>query len=76
MKVMLSLPLESVAQLDELAHAQQTTRSELVRRLAEDAAALQRAQRSERLKELLSNPVSRGGGATELIRADRHRDDG
>jgi len=76
MKVMLSLPPEAVAQLDDLAHAQRTTRSELVRRLAEDAAALERVRRSNRLKELLSNPVSRGGGATGFVRADRHRDDG
>jgi metal-responsive CopG/Arc/MetJ family transcriptional regulator len=76
MKVMLSLPPEAVAQLDDLAHAQGTTRSELVRRLAEDAAVLERARRSERLKELLSDPASRGGGATEFVRAARHRDDG
>jgi metal-responsive CopG/Arc/MetJ family transcriptional regulator len=50
MKVMLSLPAEAVAQLDDLAHARHTTRSELVRRLADEAATVERTQRSKRLK--------------------------
>lgn len=74
MKVMLSLPPESVLQLDELARERDSTRSELVRGLADAEATRQRLERSRRIKHLLEHPVSRGDGTTEFLRAERHRD--
>jgi metal-responsive CopG/Arc/MetJ family transcriptional regulator len=73
MKVMLSLPEESIHQLDELARRDGTSRSAVVRRLAEAAAVDQERRRKAELVRLYGSPVPRGGDAQEALKEHRRQ---
>jgi metal-responsive CopG/Arc/MetJ family transcriptional regulator len=72
-KVMISFPDELLSWVDELAKERGTTRSGLLRALAErEQEYLEDEERGEmrRLLELATRPM--GGGATQIIREARN----
>lgn len=72
-KVMISLPDELLADLDRSARERGSTRSGLIRELAEGHLQRARGDRTRRIRELLSHAASHDGKAVEHIRADRSR---
>jgi metal-responsive CopG/Arc/MetJ family transcriptional regulator len=71
-KVMISIPDDLLERLDELSKERGTTRSGLLRDLAErELEFIEDEERGEmrRLLELATKPM--GGNATQLIREDR-----
>ena len=73
-KVMISLPDELLARLDARARERNTTRSGLLRVLAEQELAASRRSRSTEIASLLDAPRSYGGrGAAEVRRLRESR---
>lgn len=72
-KVMISLPDELLAALDRSAKERGSTRSGLIRALAEDHLRHARGEKTRRIRELLSYAAPHDGKAVEHIRADRSR---
>lgn len=70
-KVMISLPRELLDRLDHHARDHGTSRSGLLRRLAERELARDQHARAARIDELLGEPGHYGGGAAEEVRALR-----
>jgi metal-responsive CopG/Arc/MetJ family transcriptional regulator len=70
-KVMISIPDELLDRVDAYARRQQTTRSGLLRVLAERELATDADVRRRRISELLDAPGSFDGRATEHIREER-----
>lgn len=70
-KVMLSLPQELLERLDRYARAQGTTRSGVLRGLAERELARDNHGRLARVEELLGEPGHYGGGGASEIRRMR-----
>ncbi|MDW5592852.1 ribbon-helix-helix protein, CopG family [Conexibacter stalactiti] len=69
---MIDLPDDLVRQIDALARWKRTTRSELVRDLAEREIAASDDLRRRRIRELLAPPAKGyGGRGTEYIREAR-----
>jgi metal-responsive CopG/Arc/MetJ family transcriptional regulator len=71
MKVMVSLPEETVRRLDELARRAGTSRSALIRQLADDAAEAGSRQRAAQVARLYGKPKRRGGDALEAVKQAR-----
>ena len=67
-KVMVSLPRELLERLDRCARERGTSRSGLLRRLAEQELAREEQLRVSRLEELLGEPGRYGGGAAAGVR--------
>jgi metal-responsive CopG/Arc/MetJ family transcriptional regulator len=72
-KVMISLPDDLLADLDRSAKERGSTRSGLIRELAEDHVRRARGEKTRRIRELLSHAAPHDGKAVEHIRADRSR---
>jgi len=70
-KVMISLPDDLLERLDAFAKRTGTTRSGLLRELAEQKLANDSAERSKRIHELLANPGHHGGDTARLVREMR-----
>jgi metal-responsive CopG/Arc/MetJ family transcriptional regulator len=70
-KVMISLPDELLERIDAYARSRGTTRSGLLRELAERELAADREARGKRIRELLANPQPHGGNSVEIIREMR-----
>ncbi|MDR0594282.1 MAG: type II toxin-antitoxin system HicB family antitoxin [Bifidobacteriaceae bacterium] len=73
-KVMVSLPDDVLRSLDVAARRRGTTRSGLLRSLAEDAARSRSRQRASRMAEIArdADPAPRRGGrAAELVKENR-----
>lgn len=71
MKVMVSLPEETVRRLDELARRAGTSRSALIRQLADEAASAGSRQRAAEVARLYGEPKHRGGDALEAVKQAR-----
>jgi metal-responsive CopG/Arc/MetJ family transcriptional regulator len=71
-KVMISLPDELLERIDAYARRRHTTRSGLLRELAERELATDAAERGKRIRELLATARPHGGDAARLVR--EHRD--
>lgn len=67
-KVMVSLPRELLDRLDRYARKRGTSRSGLLRRLAERELAREEQLRASRVEELLGEPGRYGGGAAAEVR--------
>jgi metal-responsive CopG/Arc/MetJ family transcriptional regulator len=67
-KVMISLPHELVDRLDAYARRRGTSRSGLLRRLAEEELARDEHLRAARIDELLGEPGRHGGDAAAEVR--------
>ncbi|MDN5571383.1 MAG: type II toxin-antitoxin system HicB family antitoxin [Propionibacteriaceae bacterium] len=74
-KVMISLPDDVLWALDAEAERRGTTRSGLLRTLAEGSLRRRTSRRAERMAAITaaSCAVGRGGGVADLLRAERHR---
>ncbi|HET8928737.1 MAG TPA: ribbon-helix-helix protein, CopG family [Microbacterium sp.] len=71
-KVMVSLPDDVLQALDVEAGRRGTTRSGLLRTLAEESLGRRSVKRAERMAEISRSGGSRhGGGAAELVKAHR-----
>ncbi len=70
-KVMISMPDELLARIDEQVSAEHATRSEFLRRLAERELTQASRRRRQHVEELLGEPVRLGGDSTKLLREDR-----
>ena len=73
-KVMVSLPDEVLRAVDAEAKRRGTTRSGLLRELAEDSSRQRSIRRAERMAELNNTPgrvIGHGGRVTELVKAGR-----
>jgi hypothetical protein len=73
-KVMVSLPDELLRAVDVEAERRGTSRSGLLRELAEETLRLRSIRRAERMAELEQTdgpPVGHGGGVAELVKATR-----
>ncbi|ADB48618.1 CopG family ribbon-helix-helix protein [Conexibacter woesei] len=73
-KVMISLPDDLLERFDTYAQRRRTTRSGLLRELAEHELAANSDARRRRVDELLANPGNYGGHGTRYVREDRNRD--
>jgi metal-responsive CopG/Arc/MetJ family transcriptional regulator len=73
MKVMASLPEETVRRLDELARRAGTSRSAVIRRLADDAADAGSRRRAAQIARLYGEPERRGSDALEAVKEARRR---
>ena len=67
-KVLISLPDDLLARLDARANERQTTRSGLLRVLAEQELAAGERRRGAEISALLSEPGRYGGGSASEIR--------
>jgi metal-responsive CopG/Arc/MetJ family transcriptional regulator len=67
-KVMISLPPELLDRLDRYAREHGTSRSGLLRRLAERELAREQRSRDARVEELLGEPGHYGGCAAAEVR--------
>jgi metal-responsive CopG/Arc/MetJ family transcriptional regulator len=73
-KVMVSLPDELLARLDEHARTRGTTRSGLLRELAERELTIQSDGRRRRIARVLAAAGSHGGRSAQHVREQRrHR---
>lgn len=73
-KVMVSLPDDLLGAVDREADRRGTTRSGLLRELAEESlrrGTVQRARRMAEIEKLDGPAVGRGGGVAEVIKATR-----
>ena len=70
-KVMISLPDELLERLDAFARRTGTTRSGLLRELAERELANDAEERGKRVRALLANPGHHGGDSTRFVREMR-----
>jgi metal-responsive CopG/Arc/MetJ family transcriptional regulator len=70
-KVMISLPDELLGRLDDHARQRGTTRSGLLRELAERELRADRATRRRHIRKLLSTAVPHGGNAARHVREQR-----
>jgi metal-responsive CopG/Arc/MetJ family transcriptional regulator len=70
-KVMISIPDELLRKLDEQAKRCRTTRSGLLRRLAERELALDSESRREEILAILARAQDHGGEVARLVREDR-----
>lgn len=73
-KVMVSLPDDLLKAVDIEAERRGTTRSGLLRELAEETLRRRTAHRVERMAQIddLDEPITgHGGGVTELVKANR-----
>ena len=73
-KVMVSLPDELLQAVDTEAAHRGTTRSGLLRELAEEALRLRSVHRAERMAQIddLNGPImGHGGGVAELVKVSR-----
>ncbi|HST40301.1 MAG TPA: ribbon-helix-helix protein, CopG family [Conexibacter sp.] len=70
-QVMIDIPDELVDRIDRYARQTRTTRSDFVRELAERELKFTSEARRRRIRELLAEPGSYGGRATEYIREAR-----
>jgi metal-responsive CopG/Arc/MetJ family transcriptional regulator len=71
-KVMISMPDDLLARIDAQVKIEHATRSEFLRRLAEQELAQKNRQRRKRIEELLGPATGKfGGDGTKLIREDR-----
>lgn len=71
---MISLPDELLERIDAYAEARRTSRSGLLRELAERELASGEARRRRRIEELLAMAAPHGGDNARWIREDRDRD--
>lgn len=72
-KVMISLPDDLLAALDRSAREQGSTRSGLIRELAQEHLRRRDGERTRRIRHLLSQAKDYDGKAVEYVRADRRR---
>jgi metal-responsive CopG/Arc/MetJ family transcriptional regulator len=71
-KVMISMPDELLARIDAQVKSEHATRSEFLRRLAEQELAQEQRQRRKRIEGLLDAATGNfGGDGAKLIREDR-----
>lgn len=73
-KVMVSLPDDLLRAVDREADRRGTTRSGLLRELAEETLRQRSTQRAERMAQIdrLDGPLTgHGGGVAELVKANR-----
>lgn len=70
-KVMVSLPDDVLRAVDIEAERRHTTRSGLLRELAEQAVRQRSLARADRMKEIDAYAVGHGGGAADLVKANR-----
>jgi metal-responsive CopG/Arc/MetJ family transcriptional regulator len=73
-KVMVSLPDEVLRTIDVEAERRGTTRSGLLRELAEEATrqrSMRRAQRMAEIDAARGHPVDRGGNVADVVKANR-----
>jgi metal-responsive CopG/Arc/MetJ family transcriptional regulator len=68
---MISIPDDLLALLDQAARRRGTTRSGLLRRLAERELALDAETRREEIFAILSRAQPHGGDVARLVREDR-----
>lgn len=73
-KVMISLPDDLLERFDAHAQRRRTTRSGLLRELAEHELAASSDARRKRVNELLAMAKPQDGQGTRWIREDRNRD--
>jgi metal-responsive CopG/Arc/MetJ family transcriptional regulator len=71
-KVMISLPDELLERIDAYARSHGTTRSGLLRELAERELAADLEERGRRIRELLANARPHGGDSVRVIREMRN----
>jgi metal-responsive CopG/Arc/MetJ family transcriptional regulator len=72
-KVMVSIPDDLLARLDEYARARGTTRSGLLRELAERELAIDNEGRRQGIARLLAAAESHGGRSAQHVRDQRQR---